>query len=165
MYNLSVGAVYIPEPRNEDEETILKILYKTVENSRTKIVIFKEYETVNVGDYTINLLYSEPYGNTSMNAFTIAKGNEVYTYISSGLLATNDSELYEKYISLSDHIIFGEHGKKYKNKIYFSESYQDLDSIVIHSENVFLLQNNMQFYLDKGCEIYSQPENIIYFIK
>ena len=165
MYNLSVGAVYIPEPRNEDEETILKILYKTVENSRTKIVIFKEYETVNVGDYTINLLYSEPYGNTSMNAFTVAKGNEVYTYISSGLLATNDSELYEKYISLSDHIIFGEHGKKYKNKIYFSESYQDLDSIVIHSENVFLLQNNMQFYLDKGCEIYSQPENIIYFIK
>ena len=165
MYNISVGEIYLPEPRNEDEETILKILYKTVENSRTKIVVFKEYETVKVGEYSINLLHSEPYGNTSMNAFSVSKGDEVYTYLSSGLLATANSELYMKYISLSDHVIFGEHGKQYKSRIYLSESYADLDTIVINSENIFLLQSNMQFYLDQGCEIYSQPENIIYFAK
>jgi hypothetical protein len=165
MYNISVEAVYIPAPRNEDEETILKILYKTVENSRTKVVVFKEYETVKVGEYSINLLYSEPYGNTSMNAFTVAKGDQVYTYLSSGLLASANSDLYERYISLSNHVILGEHGKKYKNRIYLSESYEDLDSLIIQSENVFLLQNNMQFYLDKGSNIYSQPEDIIYFTK
>lgn len=165
MYNISVEAVYIPEPRNEDEETILKILYKTVENSRTKVVVFKEYETVKVGEYSINLLYSEPYGNTSMNAFTVAKGDQVYTYLSSGLLASANSDLYERYISLSDHVILGEHGKKYKSRIYLSETYEDLDSLIIQSENVFLLQNNMQFFLDKGSNIYSQPENIIYFVK
>ena len=165
MYNISVEAVYIPEPRNEDEETILKILYKTVEKSRTKVVVFKEYETVKVGEYSINLLYSEPYGNTSMNAFTVAKGDQVYTYLSSGLLASANSDLYERYISLSDHVILGEHGKKYKNRIYLSETYEDLDNLIIQSENVFLLQNNMQFYLDKGCNIYSQPEDIIYFTK
>ena len=165
MYNISVEAVYIPEPRNEDEETILKILYKTVEKSRTKVVVFKKYETVKVGEYSINLLYSEPYGNTSMNAFTVAKGDQVYTYLSSGLLASANSDLYERYISLSDHVILGEHGKKYKNRIYLSETYEDLDSLIIQSENVFLLQNNMQFYLDKGSNIYSQPKNIIYFTK
>ena len=165
MYNISVDEIYIPKPRNEDEETILKILYKTVENHRTNIVVFKEYETVKVGEYSINLLHSEPYGSTSMNAFTVAKGDEAYTYISSGLLATADSELYMKYISLSDHVILGEHGKQYKNRIYISESYADLDSIVINSDNIFLLQGNMQFYLDQGSEIYSQPENIIYYIK
>ena len=165
MYNISVGAIHLPEPRNEDEETILKILYKTVENSRTKIVVFKEYETVKVGEYSINLLHSEPYGNTSMNAFSVSKGDEVYTYLSSGLLATANSELYMKYISLSDHVIFGEHGKQYKTRVYLSESYADLDTIVINSDNIFLLQSNMQFYLDQRCEIYSQPENIIYFAK
>lgn len=165
LYNISVGSIYLPQPRNEDEETILKILYKTVEKSRTDIVTFKEYETVCVGDYTVNLLYSEPYGNTSMNAFTVARGDEVYTYVSSGLLASSRDELFRKYISLSDHVILGEHGKKYKNKIYLTECYADLDSLIINSENVFLLQNNMQYYLDRGCDIYSQPEKIIYFLK
>ena len=163
MYNLSVDEIYVPEPRNEDEETILKILYKTVENSRTKIVVFREYETVNVGEYTINLLYSEPYGNTSMNAFTVAKGDEVYTYISSGLLNSNKRDLYINYISLSDHVILGEHGKTYKERIYLSDSYPDLDSIIISSDNLFLLQSNMQYYIDNGCDIYSHPEHIIYY--
>lgn len=163
MYNLSVDEIYVPEPRNEDEETILKILYKTVENSRTKIVVFREYETVNVGEYTINLLYSEPYGNTSMNAFTVAKGDEVYTYISSGLLNSNKRDLYINYISLSDHVILGEHGKTYKERIYLGDLYPDLDSIIISSDNLFLLQSNMQYYIDNGCDIYSHPEHIIYY--
>ena len=100
-----------------------------------------------------------------MNAFTVARGDEVYTYVSSGLLASSRDELFRKYISLSDHVILGEHGKKYKNKIYLTECYADLDSLIINSENVFLLQNNMQYYLDRGCDIYSQPEKIIYFLK
>ena len=163
-YNVSVDKIYIPEPRNEDEETILKILYKTVEGSRTEIVVFREYETVTVGEYTVNLLYSEPYGNTSMNAFVVARDNEVYTYISSGLLATDMGDMLMRCISLSDHLILGDHGKKYKSKIYVEECYPDLDSIIIHSDNLFLKQDNMQYYLDRGCKIYSQPEDIIYFL-
>ena len=163
MYNLSVDTIYVPEPRNEDEETILKILYKTVENCRTEIIVYKLYETVTIGDYTINLLYSEPYGNTSMNAFAVAKGDEIYTYISSGLLTGDNRAKFERYISLSDHLILGDHGKKYKERVYLADCHVDLDSIVIHSDNVFLLQNNMQYYLDKGCDIYSHPDNIIYY--
>ena len=164
MYNLSVKEIYVPEPRNEDEEAILKILYKTVEDRRTKIVVFREYETVTVGNYTVNLLYSEPYGNTSMNAFVVAKGNEIYTYISSGLLASDKRDMLTACISLSDHLILGDHGKKYKSRIYIEECYPDLDSIIIHSDNVFLKQDNMQYYLDRYCNIYSQPEKIIYFL-
>ncbi len=164
-YNISIKQIYVPAPRNEDEETILKILKKTVENSRSEIVVFQENESVYVGKYEINLIYSVPYGNTSMNAFTVSKGDEVYTYVSSGLLATEHKAMLKGYMSQSDHIILGDHGKKYKNKIYLSESYSDLDSIILHSDNVFLLQGNMQFYLDRGCEIYSHPEEIIYYIK
>ena len=162
-YNVMVDKIYLPEPRNEDEETILKIVYKTVENSRTDIVVYKEYETVYVGDYSINLLYSEPYGNTSMNAFTVAKADEIYTYVSSGLLTGENRALFDRYISLSDHLILGDHGKKYKEKIFLTDCHADLDSIIIHSDNVFLTQGSMQYYLDKCCNIYSHPENIIYF--
>lgn len=162
LSNVLVNEVYLPMPRNEDEETILKILYKTVEDYRAKIVLFQQYETVNVGKYSINLLYSAPYGETSMNAFVIAKGDEVYTYVSSGLMVSKNAEYLKKCISLSDYIIFGEHGKKYTSKIYFEDSFADLDGIIIQGDNIFLKQENMEFYLNNDCKIYSHPSDIIY---
>ena len=165
MYNIPVETVYIPEPRNEDEETILKILYKCVEDSRTKIETFKEYQTVTVGRYSINLLYSAPYGSTSMNALTFASGDEIYTYISSGLLSTSEAERLYSYISLTDHLILGEHGKKYKEAIYLGDQYSDMDSMIINSDNLFLTQEGMQYYLDNNCDVYARDDRIIYFTK
>lgn len=163
LSNILVKKIYLPSPRNDDENTILKILYKTVEDHRAEIVLFKEYETVAVGKYNVNLLYSSPYGETSMNAVAISKGDTVYTYISSGLLATDMSDSLKACISLSDYLILGEHGKKYKEKLYIEECYSKLKGIIIHSENVFLRQENMQYYLDQGCDIYSHPKEFIYF--
>ena len=164
-YNIAVDKIYIPEPRNSDEETILKIVKKAVQNGRTEIVVFREYETVTVGEYYINLLYSEPYGETSVNAFALTRGDEVYTYISSGLLVGKNADIFYKYISLTDHLILGDHGKKYKEKIYLDQCYADLDSIVIHSENVYLKQENMQYFIDRGCEIYTHPDESVYYKK
>ena len=163
LSNVLVEEIYLPAPRNDDEETILKVIYKTVEDYRAEVVLFQEYETVSVGKYSINLLYSSPYGETSMNAFTVAKGDEVFTYISSGLLASDKAEYLKNCISLSDNLILGEHGKKYSSKTYIEEFYNDLDSIIIQGENIYLNQENMEMYLNNGCEIYSHPEEIVYY--
>ena len=40
---------------------------------------------------------------------------------------------------------------------------EDLDALVMHSDNIFLKQENMSYLIEKGCEIYSHPDNIIYF--
>ena len=162
LYNVLVDKIYIPEPRNDDEETILKILKKSVENFRCDLVTFKEYETVKVGDYDINLLYSEPYGNTSMNAFVVADGMDTYTYISSGLLQGKTKDRFMNYLALSDSVILGEHGKKYKDRVYITEAFEKLDILIIHSDNVFLMQDNMQYYLDRDCIILSHPDDVIY---
>ncbi len=162
LYNISVDKIYLPAPRNEDEETILKLVRKTVSDHRTEVVVFREYETVNVGDYTINLLHSEPYGNSSMNAFCVARGDEVYTYISSGLLSGSTKDKFLTYISMSDHIILGEHGRKYKDRVYLTECYEDLDSLIINSSNVFLVQENLQYFYDRGCNIQSHPTDFVY---
>ena len=162
LYNISVDKIYIPEPRNDDEETILKIIKKSVEDFRCELVTFKEYETVTVGDYSINLLYSEPYGNTSMNAVVLASGEETYTYISSGLLQGKTEERFRMYLSLSDFLILGDHGKKYKERVYITESYPELRGLIINSDNVFLKQENMQYFLDNGCIILSHPADVVY---
>ncbi len=164
LYNISVDKIYLPEPRNENEETILKLVIKAVENHRAEVVVFRQYETVHVGDYTVNLLYSEPYGNTSMNAFAVANGEVVYTYISSGLLTGKTYIDMGKYLPFTDYLILGDHGKKYTNRVYLDEYYPDLKSIILHSENLYLMQDNMKYYLDRECEIYSHPQDYIYFL-
>ena len=163
LSNVLIDEIYLPEPRNKDENTILKVLYKAVEDYRVKIVLFKEYETVTVGDYNINLLYSVPYGSTSMNSFVVAKGDMIYTYISSGVLASEKSDYINRCISLSDYVIFGEHGKKYGSKMYIDKCFEDIDGIIINGENVFLTQESMKYYSDKECVILSHPKDVVYF--
>ena len=162
LYNVSVDKIYLPSPRNDDEKTILKVIKSSTKDTNAEIVLFKEYETVKVGDYTLNLIHSTPYGDTSMNAFVLAKGDIVYTYISSGLITADKNNEYVKYLSLSDYVILGDHGKKLKTKVYINGKYEDLDALIMHSDNIFLSQDNMAYLIEKGCEIYSHPSDIIY---
>jgi hypothetical protein len=60
-------------------------------------------------------------------------------------------------------VILGDHGKKLKTKVYINGKYEDLDAIVMHSDNIFLSQENMSYLIEKGCGIYSHPKEIIYF--
>ena len=162
LSNVIVDEIYLPAPRNDDENTILKILYKTVEDYRTDIILFSENEDVLIGDYSITLLYSAPYGSTSMNALKIIGKERMYTYISSGLLATAKADDLMSYIAHTDYLILGEHGKKYTDKLYIKEYFENLDGIIINSNNLFLEQDNMRYYLDNECFIYSHPKEIIY---
>lgn len=162
-YNLLVDKIYIPKPRNEDEKTILKILYKCVEDKRTEIITFEPEEEIYVGDYTVSLLYSEPYGSTSINAFYIGTEDEEYIYLSSGMLEGDMADAMREYIYSSEYVILGDHGKKYKYKIYLDGPFENTKTVILHSNDVFLTQENMQILIDKGCEIYSHPDKIIYF--
>lgn len=164
-YNIKVDKIYLPEPRNGDEETILKLVSKSIEDSKTTIILYKTFEKVSVGEYDIQLLHSTPYGETSMNAFAVSKKDVVYLYISSGLLDGKTKAEMSKYIGVSDVVILGKHGKQYKNKVYITECYPDIDTLVFNSTNVFLKQNNMKYYMDRGCGLYSHHDGILYFVK
>ena len=163
LSKVPIGEIYLLSPRNEDEKTILKTIYKVVEGYRTKVVLYSEKDEIKIGDYRINLLYSTPIGQTSMNAFTVSNNLNVYTYISSGLFGNNLDESLKNAISVSNHLIFGEHGRKYSNKTYIEEYLPKLKCLIIHSENLFLTQENMKRFTSSGCKIYSHPKDIIYF--
>lgn len=162
LYNVSVEEIYLPTPRNEDENTILKLINKSISDSRTSIVLFEEDQIVENGNYSISLLYSVPYGETSMNAVGITDGNKSYTYISSGLLDGKTEEIFIPLISNSDCLILGEHGKSYKDKVFISQNPTRLKSLIMHSKNLFLTQDSMSYLLEKECDIYSHPMEIIY---
>ena len=163
LSNVQVESIYLPQPKNEDEITILKVLIKTVENYRTKILLYKEDEAVTVGKYSIFLIHSTPYGLTSTNALYFSDGKTKYTYISSGLLTGESAIRLKQHISDSNYVIFGEHGQKYKSAVYLEEYFEYAKHLVMHSHNLFLKQENMKQFLDNGCTISSHPADIIYF--
>ena len=161
LSSIPVEEIYLPSPRNEDEQTILKIINKKVENYRTKVILFDVSQLVRVGKFDIRLLYSEPYGETSVNAFCATDGVITYTYISSGILVDENYASFKKIISETDCLIFGEHGKKYKDEIVIDEYFDRIKWVIIHSENLSISPE----YEKCGCEIYSHPQEIIYLFK
>ena len=163
LSSVLIEKIYLPAPRNDDEKTILNVIRKSVEDYRTKIILLESNMLAVVGEYKIHLLYSVPYGEgTSMNAFRIINDDKIITYVSSGLLEGKTQTEMENYISESDVVILGEHGKKYKNKTYMYDYYKDLESLIINSENLFLTQSVMQKYTENGCTVTAHPKDEIY---
>lgn len=165
LSSILVEKIYLPAPRNEDEKTILKVITKSIEEYRTKIILLDENMLAVVGEYKIELLYSVPYGEgTSMNAYRLISDNNTITYISSGLLSESTAVQMYSYISKSDTVILGEHGKKYKERIYICDFYDRIKNLIVNSSNVFLTQTSIQKYLYNGCVITSQPNDEVIII-
>ena len=162
LSSVLVDEIYLPKPQNKDEITILKVLYKATENYRTEIILFDAGEAVNVGKYSIHLIHSAPYGVTSANALYFTDGKTKYTYISSGLYTGNSAISMKEHIADTNVLVFGEHGQKYKTDVYFEDYYDNIDYIIMHSENLFLKQSNMKLYQDRDCQINSHPYDIVY---
>ena len=162
LSNVLVDEIYLPKPQNDDEITILKVLYKAIEGYRTRILLLDDEKPVTVGKYSIYLVHSAPYGITSANALYFTDGKTKYTYISSGLMTGESAMRMKEHICNSDYVIFGDHGQKYKKAEYFEEYYESIDYIVLHSQNLFLKQYNMQLYEDNGCVISAHPYDILY---
>ncbi len=166
LSSVAVEKIYLPAPRNEDEETILSVIEKSIEDFRTKIILLDSDMLAVIGEYKIELLYSVPYGEgTSMNAFRVMSDDRIITYISSGLLNGDTADMMYSYIARSNTLILGEHGKKYKEKIYFYNFYDKLENLVVNSANVFLTQTSMQDYLENRCNIISHPDQEFYILK
>lgn len=153
--------IYLPKPQNEDEEMILKKLKKTVSEYVANIIIYDKFEGIRLGKITMTPLLNVAYGeDTSTNAFVLYSYDNTMLYLSSGALNHKDKELYYDYISASDQIIFGSHGKKYNKKIYLPYIDGDAQRMIFGSSNLFLTQETMAEHIKKGCEILSHPKEI-----
>ena len=166
LSSILVEKIYLPTPRNDNEATILKVIQKCIQDYRTQIILLDSDMLAVVGDYRIELLYSVPYGEgTSMNAYRVMSDERTVTYISSGLLNDTVSPEMYSYIAKSDTVILGEHGKKYKERIFLNSFYKQIETLIVNSPNVFMTQHTMQCYLDNKCTLLSHPANEVYILK
>lgn len=156
-----VSTIYLPNPRNDTEELILQKIRNTAEKFDTSIVLYAEGGRIAFNTLTLHVIYSSEYGTeTVRTAYTVDDGKARYTYFSSGML---DEDKYNECITLikeSDAVIFGSHGKKYKDKIYLDIFDLKTKVFILNSDNLFFTQESLAFYKRNGCEIFSHPSNV-----
>ena len=153
--------IYLPEPQNDDESSILAILRKTISKYNTKIILYEAKTAIRIGKVTMTPLLSTAYGeDTSVNAFSIYTHGNTMLYLSSGVLERADKDIFYDYIACSDQVIFGSHGKKYKKKLYLDNLEGFARRMVFASPNLYVTQNEMIAQTEKGCDIMSHPGKV-----
>lgn len=163
LSNVTIDKIYIPTPANDDELSILKLLEVATKDFRTEICIYSLNNGVSVGEFEIIPVYSAPYGEeTSQNAFMISGKDKCVTYLSSGMLVGKQDKVTAA-ISRATDLVFGSHGKKYKDKVYFTMTYPNIKNIYFNSKNLFIPSHITPYYIENGCKIHSHPQSAVIF--
>lgn len=156
-----IDNISLPLPRNDDEKIVLTKIEKALSEFRTEIVFHAHNGNITVGEFTVTPIFYVAYGEgTSTNAFEIRLRDKRYLYLSSGMLTDEYIEYTGKYLPLCDTLILGRHGKKYKEKDYFTKDYDNIELIIAESENMFFTPDSLEYYTKNGRQVEWRPSKI-----
>ncbi len=162
LSSISVKNIYLPEPKNDDEATILNKIYSVTDDYRTEIHLIDSYHSITVGEYTFRYIYTTPYGSdTAQSVYMFYNDTESYAYLSSGILSGKGQYAGLDTIKRAENVIFGAHGKKYKLNTYFEAEYTFPENLIFSSRNLSIPPDTLKYYIEKGCEIHSHPKEFV----
>ena len=160
--DIKIGKIYLPTPRNSEEELIANTLKELIFNRDIKVIYYGVEEAVSIGNISIFESYRSEYGDGAVRCIlSILDGDQLYSYHSSGVL--EDGEINKKaseIIADSDAVILGCHGKSYSFG-KFTVISEKIKKIVVFSENLYFPEEIGAEYSD-GVIVY--PENGIFLI-
>ncbi len=156
LSRVKVEKLLLPEPLNDDEENIYRILKSRLAEHGVNIKTYRLEDAVCLGDISIRQTHRELYGENSMtNAFYITGGQKTVAYLGSGMLLYKTRELANKMIFNSDAVVFGAHGRKYSPSYDFYTVFRGLEKLVISSENFDVSVKARVRYKEYGTEIFT----------
>jgi len=154
-----IRTLVLPRPRSDDEKAILNWLIKSADEYGAKIEFFESKTPYVIGSLGITLNHSTVYGEDTIRAaFTIDDGDVKYTYLSEGMLLDDFANFTYRITKDSDVIIFGSHGKSYKDTANIYEGFNNTETFILCSDNLYFTQSSYDLYVDRGCKIYSHPK-------
>lgn len=162
LSTVPVKELYLPKAQNKDEEAIMNKLMASLKDFTTEIKYLDPTGTISTGSYKIRFIHTVPYGTDTSQSILMLYGNDrKIAYISSGILNGNERlKAYEAMNQATD-IVFGCHGKSYKNKAYFTAEIKNLENIVFSSNNLTIPSYTANYYIKNGCEIHSHPKEFV----
>ncbi len=157
-----IKEISLPHPKNDDEILIYKKLLRFISDFKCKITLHNEGGIINIGNFKYYPLYSQAYNEgSSVNAAMITyMDRKSYLYLSSGMLDEKLENSYSLQIDTADVIIFGAHGRRYKEHIYIDERFGNADKIFLSCDNLFFTQKSYIEYKESGCKITLHPQSV-----
>ena len=157
-----VDVLVLPNPRNEDEKTIFKRVENVCKQYGTDISHFVSKTPFLCGDVGITLNHSTVYGtDTIRTAFTLTNSGVIYTYLSSGMLMEDNINFSKRITRNTDVLILGSHGKSYGADFgNIDESFENVRSFILCTEGLYFTQDAYEYYVRKGCKIYTHPDAV-----
>ena len=157
--------IYLPQARNESERVIFSRVKGVSKTYGCKVYNFDADSTLSIGDVSFTPTHLSEYGESVKIAYYISCADTACAYLSSGMLEGDTLNLAKNMIEGSDAVIFGSYGKKHKDPYYINDNFKSLKKIVIDTDGVYIKQENMLYYVENGCEVYSHPSRVDIYVR
>lgn len=150
-----VREVRLPKPRDDNEHKIALEAFELLKNYRTEISFYDETEGMVLAGFEIII----PHRSENLSAILFRRNDEIYSYISEGLLEYLPKS--ENLLFVSDYIVFGGYGREYSKRKNIDDFDKRLKVVVSYDPHI-----NFDFsYTDYQPPRLYQPENKFYFYK
>jgi hypothetical protein len=147
---------------SDEESGILKSLRNSLSDSGVNIATYSGASYIRLGNTSVRLAYREIYGEGAMKcALEIKVGDKDILYLGSGMLMSLTRDLAFELISRSDTVIFGAHGRKYEPSYELYLVFDNLESIFILGDGIFLSDNAARAYKENGTVIVTDRDAVI----
>ena len=154
LSRIRVDRIGLPMPESTEEEQIAIDTFKTVNEFRCEISFYEDKNVTYVGKYEILVPFRNSTDKTL--AITFKRGDEIYSYLSSGILDTRPRA--EELLYVSDAVIFGVSGKTYEEQINIDEYGNHLKKIAVFDEKInFVKREDIT-----DVEIYTDEKTVLY---
>lgn len=153
--DIFIEQIYLPKPITSEEKELYSVLITATERYGIEIITYSVGENVTVGNNSFTSLYSSPYGESSITAYMIESKAEKTLYLSSGALSGSMPEETLRVMNMSDNIILGSYGTKYKDELFIDSLDSAPDRLIINSDGLYLTQQLLEKLENNGCKVYS----------
>ena len=158
LSKVPVNEICLPAPQNDGEAELLVSIRDIADKHNTTVTLTEIGDTLKVGRFEIREFYSTPYGEgTSRVGFSILANGKKHLYLSSGMYEGKTKSAATEEMETSYAIIFGSHGQKYSEQVYFDKRFPKTWMIILGSNNLYLTPSALEYYELSGGEVYHKP--------
>lgn len=154
--SIFIENIYVPEPANDTEIRIYERIVSATSSGKASLIKYSVDDVIHCSDFTFYSAYRS-LDEKNKFAFSILHGDDLYTYLSSGMLEDDTKNVATKLISDVDTLILGRHGNQYSNYSFIYQI-EGIERIILSSQNLYIPNDTVEYY--KETEIIPSPERI-----
>ena len=157
LSSIYIEELYVPSPENEEEQEIADIINEELKDMRCNVIYYKSEEFLLFDEHTLYPAYRTTLGDNKRCAALIFDGDEVISYVSSGMLKDETKNVAIPLINGCNTLILGRHGDSYKDYNLVLKL-NGIDRMIVSSRSFKISDYVSDHY--SNTEIITAPEKI-----